>query len=91
MISVKALVGARRLGGHGIYIKCGRMELVEHGGIEQIPTHIQEVLDKYEVVFNMPIGLLPRRCRDDAIALNKGTVPTSVRPYKYPLCAKARN
>ena len=56
--------------------------------MEQIPTHIQKVLNKYEVVFHMPAGLPPQRCRAHAITLKENTTPLSVRPYRYPYVQK---
>ena len=61
MVSLKALTCAVKMGGQGILIECGSVELDEVRGMEQIPTHIQEVLNKYEVVFHMPAGLPPQR------------------------------
>ena len=76
------------MGGQGILIECVSVELDEVRGMEQIPTHIQEVLNKYEVVFHMLAGLPPQRCRDRAITLMENTTPVSVRPYRYPFVQK---
>ena len=64
------------------------MEMAEASGIEQMPTHFQEMLDEFEVVFHKPTGLPPQRCRDHAITLKEGIAPISVRPYRYPYVQK---
>ena len=64
------------------------MELVEPVRWNRYQHTIQEVLDKSEVVFNNPIGLSPRCCRDHVITLKEGTAPISVRPYRYPYVQK---
>ena len=87
MVSLKALTCAVKMGGQGILIECGSVEQDEVSGVEQIPTHIQKVLNKYEV-FHMPTGLPPQRCKDHAISLKENTTPVSVRPYRYPYVQK---
>ena len=48
------------------------MELVEPMGWNRYQHTIQEVLDKFEVVFNNPTGLPPRCCRDHVITPEGG-------------------
>nr|CAD1821575.1 unnamed protein product [Ananas comosus var. bracteatus] len=50
---------------------------------DTIPPQVQEVLRQYEGVFQEPQGLPPRRVRDHKIPLHPGTVPVSIRPYRY--------
>ncbi|XP_020095072.1 uncharacterized protein LOC109714771 [Ananas comosus] len=53
------------------------------GQESNIPPRVQEVLLQYEGVFQEPQGLPPQRVRDHKIPLHPGTVPISIRPYRY--------
>ena len=56
--------------------------------LECVPSPIQTVLEKYEIVFQMPQEIPPQCSRDHAITLKEGTAPISVRPYRYPYVQK---
>lgn len=44
---------------------------------------IVELLQKYNKVFDEPASHPPHRSRDHQIVLKKGSLPISVRPYRY--------
>ncbi|KAF5480102.1 hypothetical protein F2P56_000872 [Juglans regia] len=54
----------------------------------QIPEHIQKLLNDYLDIFSTPKGLPPTRSHDHVINLQPGTNPISVRPYRYPYFQK---
>lgn len=51
---------------------------------EVVPKLIEDVLLKFDAVFQKPTGLPPLRGREHAIVLQEKTKPISVRPYRYP-------
>lgn len=55
---------------------------------EEVDTGIQEILKKFSVVFEEPKSLPPKRSHDHKINLKEGTMPISVRPYRYPFVQK---
>jgi hypothetical protein len=48
-----------------------------------IPLAIQDLIDKYSVVFAELQGLPPSRACDHAIPLTAGAQPFVIRPYRY--------
>ena len=44
-------------------------------------SEVKRLLQKLKVVFNMHIGLPPKRSRENAITLQAGTSPINIRPY----------
>ncbi|MCH80314.1 Ty3/gypsy retrotransposon protein, partial [Trifolium medium] len=51
---------------------------------EQQHTDLEELLSKYENVFQTPSGLPPKRSKEHAINLVEGQGAVNVRPYCYP-------
>ena len=54
-----------------------------------VSSDIQKVLDKYSNVFDTPKGIPPTRDHDHAINLILGSVPSNIRPYRYPYAQKS--
>ena len=54
-----------------------------------ISPDLQKVLDNHSKVFWTPKGLPPIRDHDHVIHLIPGSVPTNIRPYKYPYSQKS--
>jgi hypothetical protein len=50
---------------------------------EVLSPDLQELLDKYQDVFQEPTQLPPQRALDHAIALEDGAQPVNSRPYRY--------
>jgi len=48
-----------------------------------ITPMIQQILDHYQHVFQMPQALPPTRNKEHAITLKEGTSPVNLRPYRY--------
>lgn len=48
------------------------------------PPVIQKVLERFELVFHMPVGLPPHHSHEHEITLHEGIASISVRPYRYP-------
>jgi hypothetical protein len=46
------------------------------------------LLEGFKGIFHEPSGLPPTRSHDHKILLTAGTLPTCVRPYKYPYYQK---
>jgi hypothetical protein len=57
--------------------------LVEDFATQEILPSIQCILDKYQSVFEPPVGLPPSRSCDHAIPLTVGAKPFVIRPYRY--------
>lgn len=51
---------------------------------EVVPTMLQEVLTRFEKVFDVPTQLPPLHNREHEINLKQVTNPISVRPFHYP-------
>ena len=83
LVSFKAMIRAIQMGEQGVLVEYENGELVEAIVLECVPMPIQTVLEKYEIVFQMPQELPPQRSKDHAITLKEGTAPISVRPYRY--------
>ena len=64
-------------------MELGRMEaeLKEEQG--EVPDVLKLVLAEFEGVFSAPVGLPPWRGKEHGITLASGTLPVSVRPYRY--------
>lgn len=56
--------------------------------MEETPTALQEVLQKFWHVFHMPAGLPPLQSHEHHITLKNGSNPVNVRPYRYPQVQK---
>ena len=54
----------------------------------EIPCPIQALLAQFQKVFNVQVGLPPRRSHDHAITLHSRTSPVNIRPYRYPQIQK---
>jgi len=52
---------------------------------EQYPsTHLQQLLEKFQDVFEKPNNLPPSRPHDHKVPLIPGSGPVCVKPYRYP-------
>ena len=51
---------------------------------------LQKVIDNHSKVFETPKGLPPIRDHDHAIHLIPGSVPSNIRPYRYPYVQKRK-
>lgn len=57
--------------------------------VSAVPHGVQEILKKYEQIFDEPTGLPPTRgVFDHRIPLESGANPVSIRPYRYALKQK---
>jgi len=54
-----------------------------------ISPDLQKCLDNYSKVFETPKGLPPIRDHDHVIHLILGSVPSNIRPYRYPYSRKS--
>lgn len=93
-ISLKAMLRSLRKEGHGFLVEFNLLQAPTVQGNEdtqpgkEIPEFLKGVLDEYKGVFNMPVGLPPKRSHDHAVVLKEGTDPVNVRPYRYPQVQK---
>lgn len=88
-LSLKAMIRALRSEGAGILIELSHMEgKEEDNNSELVPNYLQAMLEQHYLVFEMPMGLPPKRGKEHAIVLKEGSNPISVRPYRYPQVQK---
>ena len=75
--------------GHaGIVSQLHALKLCETPALE-LPSEMQQVLDTYNSVFDLPIGLPPSHGEHDhSIPLIPGSQPPNVCPYRYPFSQK---
>ena len=87
-ISLKAMIRTLQKEGGGYLVEFNQMSSDPHENDEldmgQAPSILHGVLQEFKHVFNMPLGLPPKRTYDHAIVLKEGTDPISLRPYRYP-------
>ena len=87
-ISLKAMIRTLQKEGGGYLVEFNQMssDPRKNDGLEmgQVPSILHGVLQEFKHVFNMPLGLPPKRTYDHAIVLKDGTDPISLRPYRYP-------
>ncbi|GKA28049.1 putative mitochondrial protein, partial [Tanacetum coccineum] len=50
----------------------------------QVPSLLDQLLENYGEVFEIPTELPPKRSHDHKIPLKKGTQPIHIRPYRHP-------
>lgn len=53
----------------------------ENDVVEEISQCVRELLEECQVVFDMPIGLPPKRKTDHKITLKEGVGPVNLQPY----------
>ena len=72
----------------GIIAQLHALQLCETLTIEP-PSEMQQVLETYSSVFDLPIGLSPSRVEHDhSIPLIPSSQPPNVCPYRYPFSQK---
>lgn len=49
----------------------------------QILAEVQDLIEEFAVIFQVPIELPPSRACDHKIPLVEGAAPVNVRPYRY--------
>jgi len=54
----------------------------------EVPSSVEELLSKYQTIFEQPMELPPPRFRDHQIVLKEGVTLTNMRPYRYPYALK---
>lgn len=52
------------------------------------PLFLQQVVEKYIKVFDVPKGMPPPQGHEHTIIFKEGSNPVGVRPYRYPRCQK---
>ncbi|KAL9444267.1 hypothetical protein AB3S75_017449 [Citrus x aurantiifolia] len=87
LVSLKAMMRTIKHEGAGILVECNQFEGLCKEDTE-VPSNLNQVLAKYESVFNMPMGLPPTRGHEHSIMLKDDSHPVSVRPYRYPHAQK---
>ncbi|KAL5550230.1 hypothetical protein UlMin_000406 [Ulmus minor] len=87
LVSLKAMMHTIKHKGTGILVEFNQLE-----GLCEVSSEVQpnlnQVLAKYEMVFNMPMGLPPTRGHEHSVLLKEGNQPVSVQPYRYPHAQK---
>jgi hypothetical protein len=73
--------------GMGIYVQELKEELKDQRD-QSIASNWEEVIARFEDVFNLPSGLPPPRDHDHAIVLKLDVVIPNPRPYRYPFYQK---
>ncbi|KAL4558785.1 hypothetical protein LXL04_036987 [Taraxacum kok-saghyz] len=69
--------------GQGVLIELNEVE-TEEGKDREVPEFLREALRSFKGLFSEPTGMPPKRNQEHQIILKDGTVPISVRPYRYP-------
>ena len=56
--------------------------------VEELSNELQKLLNNYEILFLESKGLPPSRPQDHRILLMPRSVPSNIRPYRYPYVEK---
>jgi hypothetical protein len=68
----------------GSMIQVCTMNVVAHSSVEvDLPTEIQQLIDEFATLFEVPTDLPPARSCDHTIPLVEGAAPVHVRAYRY--------
>ncbi|CAE6204772.1 unnamed protein product [Arabidopsis arenosa] len=86
-MSLKSLSSGFTLSTKGVEVELCNQQLLQAEG-QPLTEGLQEVLTKYDQVFEIPTGLPPIRGREHSINLLPGNNAISVRPYRYPHAQK---
>ena len=84
LVSLKSLVKTIQQEGEGMLIELCQIAAAEIAQSEEVNPAVEEVLNEFQDVFQMPPGLPHQRTHDHAVVLKEGTEPVNVRPYRYP-------
>ncbi|TYK18018.1 Retrotransposable element Tf2 [Cucumis melo var. makuwa] len=95
-MGLKSMMKAWTEADQGYLVECRALEggvmLTEESvetGNNVVPADVQNVLGKFNDVFESPESLSPRRSIEHQIHLKTGTNPVNVRPYRYAFHQKA--
>lgn len=92
LVTLKSIMQEIRQLKGGVLIELNSIEQDTGECLEELPKNVpgqlQEVVDMFGPVFNMPSGLPPLRSKQHHITLKNGSNPVSVRPYRYPQIQK---
>jgi hypothetical protein len=58
--------------------------------VSYLPRAIQQILQDYSPLFEVPTSLPSSKACDHSISLIVGAKPFNIRPYRYPLVLKLR-
>ena len=67
--------------GEGVLIELINIRIIEQLFQSSVYALIQKILDQFQSVFQLTLGLPPRRACDHVITLQPSTPPINVRPY----------
>lgn len=89
-ITLKAMMKEIRKEGGGVLVGVCTMEASTTRPIPVVApiAEVQNVLNHYAAVFDMPTCLPPLRNKQHQRVLKEGSAPVSVRPYRYPQIQK---
>ena len=77
LVSLKAMIRTIRHEKQGVYVKLSQLEAATVGSELQrsstaLPKELEEVLDQFQKLFQLPTGLPPIRGHEHAIVLREG-------------------
>jgi hypothetical protein len=83
-ISLKVMVRHLKKSKEGFWVELNNLES-KSAANEVADPRIQQLLQRFSQIFELPKGLPPSRGHEHAIELKNGTMPENVRPFRYPL------
>ena len=85
-ISLRAMCKTITKGYSGVLVEFRGISIEDLGAAveELVAREVQQLLESYSDLFELPKGLPLHRSTDHAIISQEGTNPINVRPYRYP-------
>lgn len=84
LVSLKAMLRTIKHERQGVIVELGCVTATTAHSLGEPVAELQPLLEEFSSVFQLPKGLPPMRSKEHAITLKEGTLPVSVRPYRYP-------
>ena len=83
-VALKTMAKSLKHGSEGVLAKLNHLGTKGRPHSTEVPKDLEEMIQRFKEVFNMPKALPPVRGREHAIVLKEGARSINVRPYRYP-------
>ena len=89
LVSLKNIYKTLLAEKNGFWVELIEARIEQPFSTVELPRFLERIIEESPEIFAEPVGLPPSRQHEHSINLQPGTMPISVRPYRYPHCQKA--